>query len=343
MTQQNRYTVALLGGGPRGIDHARAFLENTDRFELAGLCDRDEERLEGLCSLCPDARGHSDPDVMLEELKPDVFCFATPPAIRLELVELGVKHGVKAIAYEKPMAITLAEAKRINDLCNEAGVKTIVSHQHKYGKHWQKVKKIVESGDIGEVHTIHATSKGWLLHYATHLVDYMMFLNGGHRGLWVVGHAHGKNNIETHHPEPDYVMGHMEFDNGVHGIFECGDLAPDMPGENPFWLNAGITVYGSDGYAQVIIGSGWRAVTKSSSGTISGKGSYNVEYDQPLYIRDLADWLDDPAKVHPCNGEVSHHGFQLVMGACLSSLEQRKVTPPVETEDPIIARLAAQL
>lgn len=333
--KKEKYTVAILGCGPRGRQHATAFLDNADRFELVAACDRDTERLQLLTSIREGIEPFTDGERMLSKVKPDVFCFATLPNLRLELVELGVRHGVKAIAYEKPMATSLGEARRIRDLCEKAGVKTLVSHQHKYGSHWRKVKAIIDNGDIGAIHTIHATAKGWLLQYGTHLVDYMIFLNGGHRGTGVVGHVHGKDKLADSHPSPDYAMAHFEFENGVRGILECGTCAPDQPGNNSFWMNAGATVYGSEGYAQVMVGSGWRAVTKSSSGLIEGSGGFNIAKDQPPYIRDLADWLDDSTQIHPCNGEITYHGFELVMGICLSGLERRRVTIPLELPDPI--------
>lgn len=339
----HRYTVAILGCGPRGKNHVEAFLKNSDRFNVVAICDKDPERLKNIASQLNITATYTDAEIMLSQKRPDVFCFATPPHIRLELIKTGIKYGVKAIAYEKPMAISLAEAKEIYELCRKAGVKTIISHQHKYGSHWKKVKEIVDSGEIGKVHTIHATAKGWLLQYGTHLLDYMMFLNGKYRGLWVAGHVHGKEKLSDNHPSPDYVMGQIEFENGVRGIIECGTLAPDQPGENPFWFNAGITVYGSCGYAQAIVGTGWRAVTKSSSGLAQGAGCFDVEKDQAPYIRDLADWLDDPSKVHPCNGEITYHGFELMMGICLSALDKKKISVPVKTNEPIIERLKQEL
>lgn len=339
----HKYSVVLAGCGPRGQQHAKAFLKNSDRFNLVALCDKDSEKLQSLSSTLNIPKMYTNAEEMLSGEKPDVFCFATLPQVRFEMVELGVKHGVKAISYEKPMATSLAEAQRIRELCRKAGVKTIVSHQHKYGSHWQKVKELVDSGEIGKIHTIHATAKGWLLQYGTHLIDYMMFLNGGYRGLWVVGHVHGRGKLSDSHPSPDYAMGQIEFENGVRGIIECGTLAPDQPGKNEFWLNAGATVYGSRGYAQVIVGSGWQAVTRSSSGLICGPGGFNVAKDQSPYIKDLADWLDNPIKIHPCNGEVTYHGFQILMGICLSSLEKRKINLPLKTSEPILERLRREL
>ena len=338
-----KHRVAIVGCGPRGRSHAEAFLEHADRFDLVALCDMDDERLQEAATELNVAAAYADADPMLAEHKPDVLCFCTLPPIRMPLVELGVKQGVKAIAYEKPMATTLADARRIQDLCADAGIKTVVSHQHKYGEHWKKVKQIVDSGEIGQVHTIRASAKGWLLQYATHLIDYMMFLNGGARVEWVVGHVHGGEKLTDSHPSPDYAMGQLGFDNGVRGFIECGTLAPDLPGENSFWKDAGATVYGSEGYAQAIVGWGWRAVTKSS-GFISCEGGFDVAHDQPPYIRDLADWLDDDAKVHPCNGDVTYHGFETAMAICLSSLEHRQVELPMDLPaEPLVERMKAEL
>jgi len=340
------YSAVVLGCGPRGRHHARAFLANSDRFRLAALCDTNAERLSEAAAELGVERTYADGEEMLAAEKPDVFCFCTQPSARLGLVQLALRHGVKAIAYEKPMATSLAEARAICRVTDAAGVKTVVSHQHKYGSHWRKVREIVEAGDIGDVHTIHSTSKGWMLQYATHLIDYTMFLNGGAggaRGEWVTGHIHGRDKLDDTHPSPGYFSGQIGFENGVRGIIECGPLAPDMPGDNDFWLNAGATVYGTHGYARVIVGSGWQAVTKSSGGFVSGEGRFDVERDQPPYIADLARWLDDPAAVHPCNGEVSLHGFELTVGMVQSALDNVKVELPVETDEPILERMAGEL
>src|ERR1051325_4364141 len=121
-----KYRVAIAGCGPRGRDHALAFLKNSDRFELVAMCDLDEERARALADKCRVQRTYTDVESMLSREKPDVFCFATMPAVRLPLVKLGVKHKVKVIAFEKPMAVSVEEARRIRTLCDSAGIKFIV-------------------------------------------------------------------------------------------------------------------------------------------------------------------------------------------------------------------------
>jgi predicted dehydrogenase len=273
-----------------------------------------------------------------------VLCFATLPAIRLPLIELGVKHGVKAIAYEKPMALSLAEAKQITDVCAAAGVRTIVCHQLKYGAHWQQAWEVIHSGAIGDVHTMHATARPSMLRVGTHLVDAMLWMNHGHRGVWVMGQVHGKEAYGEDHPCPDYITGGIQFDNGVRGFLECGTLAPQLMDDDDFWLDGAVTVYGTQGYVRAGIGSGWQAMTKASGGTVMS-GASDLTSQEPRFLRDLADWLDDPQRVHPCNGEVSYHGFELLIGMGLSSLERRQIEMPITPLPtvPVLERLQQAL
>jgi predicted dehydrogenase len=317
---------------------------NKDRFELVGICDKNVERLNALSDTFGLACRYTDAEKMLSEQKPDVLCFVTMPDIRLSLIELGIRHKVEAIAYEKPMTINWPEACAIQRAVKAAGVKTVLSHQHKYGPHWRKAKEIVAGGEIGEVQEVRASSKGWMLHYASHLMDYSMFLAGRDKVKWVVGHAHGRGKLQDNHPSPDYMLARYAFEDGVPGLLECGTMAPTLPpGNNSFWLDAGVTVRGSDGFVQVVVGSGVYARTKASPEPVRVAAAFDPAHDQPLYMRELADWLDDDARAHSCNGDRAFHGFEVFMGACLSALDKRRVDLPMEQDVDILGRMRAEL
>jgi predicted dehydrogenase len=287
---------------------------------------------------------YADADTMLTTEKPALLCFATMPHIRLPLVALGLKHGVKAIALEKPLALSLAEAKQMTERCAAAGVKLVVCHQLRYGAHWQQARDLVRRGDIGAVHTIYATARPSLLRVGTHLVDYMLWMNDGHPGDWVIGQVHGAEAYQEDHPCPDHIAGMVQFRNGVRGILECGTLAPHLMDEADFWGDGGVTIYGSHGYVQAIIGAGWRAVTKTSGGTLLS-GPADPAPQEARHMQALADWLDDPQQVHVCNGEVSYHGLEILFGMALSSLERRQVTLPITPlpEVPVLVQLQRRL
>ncbi len=338
-----RHKAVVLGAGPRGRAHVSAFLQNSERFELTAVCDADVDRMsDALDEMGVKLPVYDNAEKMLEEEKPDVFCFATQPDARLGLVRAALKRGVRAIAYEKPMALSLAEAELICTECNQAEVKQIVCHQHKYGEHWKKAKEIIDAGGIGKIESIHATSKGWFYYFITHLVDYSMWLIGYPDPLWMSGSLRGRSMLLDSHPSPDYVAGRIAFSDGVHALFECGPLAPGRGVDDRFWYDAGVTVYGTKGSVEVVVGRGWRAIT--DSGIYEDRSiSLDEAGDTVPYITELAEWLDDEKAIHPCNGELSFMGFQVSMGIMVSGLEGRIVTFPVDRSVPVVERMRMEL
>lgn len=330
----NKYRVAQVGCGARGKTHIKGFVENSDRFEIVGLCDLNESVMkEAADRYGVHAPLYTDAERMLAETKPDIFCFVTHPDLRLSLVELGVKYQVKGISLEKPMATSLKDARQMRDLCDQNGIKAIVCHQHKYLASMKKLKAIVDSGEIGKIEKIHVGTQAWLSQLGTHYMDYALWINGGKRAKWVVGHVHGRKRLFDGHPSPDFVNGTILLEDRVRLYFECGYLSEQNLAEKDFWTDDRLTVYGSHGYAWAECNGAWAAFTKSTDGQlIKGQGD---EWDkqslviQAPYIRDLADWMDDDNKVHPCNMDISYHGFEILEGLCLSALDNVKIDFPI--------------
>jgi predicted dehydrogenase len=166
------YKVVVVGIGKRGIHHSTTFHANP-RFEVVGICDIDTAKLQSAAGQLGNPMTSTDAAELLAKTRPDVFCLTTMPNIRYPMIKLAVEARVKLIAYEKPIALNLREARQIMELVRNAGVKTVVSHQHRYGAHYQKVKEIIASGAIGRVHMVYGHATGWMLHMMTHLIDYM--------------------------------------------------------------------------------------------------------------------------------------------------------------------------
>ncbi len=321
-----KYTVVVVGMGKRGMHHATTF-HASDRFEVVGICDIDQARLEAAASKLGNLQMSTDAAALAQSLKPDVFCFCTLPTLRLPMIKIGVASGAQLIAFEKPIALSSAEAMEIKKVLDESGVKAVVSHQHRYGAHYQKVREIIASGVLGRVHTVYGTATGWMMHMLSHLIDYMRWYNGGAEAEWVMAQAGGRGKLADVHASPDYIAGFIHFSNGVHGIVECGAGAPDVPEVDYWWRKARIGAQGTDGFAEVLTGGGWRAVTRT--GSFSGPGSMNYDLDMPPYIQDIARWLDDNSQVHPCNFESAYKGHEIMMAFCRSVIEGGQVSLPL--------------
>ena len=117
------YRVIVVGMGKRGVHHASAFAANP-RFQLAGICSRDPQRLAAAAAKLGHVKTSTDPVALASEVKPDIFCFCTPPGVRLPLVEIGIRSGAKLIAFEKPVAMTSAQASRPSSVISTATAST---------------------------------------------------------------------------------------------------------------------------------------------------------------------------------------------------------------------------
>jgi len=327
------YRVLVAGLGKRGLHHATAFQANP-RFQLVGLCDIDRARAEAAAARCGNPETGTDAAEMARRLRPDVFCFCTLPELRLPLIRAGIAGGARLIAFEKPIALSSAEAMAIRSELEAAGVKAVVSHQHRYGAHYRRVREIIAGGGLGRIHTVYATAVGWMMHMASHLIDYMRWYNGEAEALWAMAQAAGRGKLSDNHPSPDYLAGFIQFANGVRGVLECGAGAPDVPEVDYWWRKARIGAQGTEGFAEVLTGGGWRAVTRA--GAESGPGSMNYDLDMPPYIQDMADWLDDDAKPHPCRFESAYKGHEILMALCRSAaLGGQTALPLAEGADEI--------
>ncbi len=333
-----RYTIAQIGCGDRGKIHIKGFLANEKRFEYVGLCDLDEsKRNAAAADYHIKAPLYTDAEKMLAETKPDILCFVMPPHTRLKMVELGVKYGVKGILMEKPMATSLKEARAIADLCRQNGVKATVCHQHKYIPSMQKLKAIIDSGDIGQIGKIHVNARAWMAELGTHYLDYALWAAGGPAGKWITGHVHGRYKLTSSHPSADFGSAVILLDNDVRLYFECGYLSEQNLTDDEFWLDDRLTVYGTHGFVWAEANGAWQAVTKSSGGELL-HGQYRpwVEYMddmQAMYTRDFAEWMDDDTKIHPSNLEISYRGYEMLEAVYLSALDHSRIDLPIADLD----------
>jgi len=75
---------------------------------------------------------------------------ATPHYLHAPAALAAARHG-KAVLVEKPIATTIADADRMIDACEKAGVALSVAFPARYVERTRVVKKMLEDGAIGDV------------------------------------------------------------------------------------------------------------------------------------------------------------------------------------------------
>ncbi len=132
--------ILVVGAGLIGSRHVEAVLAHSE-CELVGVVE-------------PNADLHSDPEIHYFEdmgnvdLPVDGAIIATP-------TDLHHTHGIEAakrgwhLLIEKPVASSPAEAADLVEAVREAGVQCLVGHHRRYHPSIRKLRKIVQSGEIG--------------------------------------------------------------------------------------------------------------------------------------------------------------------------------------------------
>lgn len=138
----------LIGCGFFAINHLHGW-RDAKGAEIVAICDRSNERLTLVGEQFGIDRRYQDAAAMIAHEKLDFLDIATTAPSHRALVELAASHGL-AVICQKPIAPSLEDAKAIVRACEQAGVPLMVHENFRWQSPIQKVKAIVDAGEIGE-------------------------------------------------------------------------------------------------------------------------------------------------------------------------------------------------
>ncbi len=110
------------------------------------------DRLQHLSSLYPDIAAFEDVKAFLES-DLDAVAIATPVKQHYELAKASLNAG-KHTFIEKPMASSSSQCAELLELAEKKGLVLMVDHTFLYSSAIQKIKEIVDAGDIGVIRYI---------------------------------------------------------------------------------------------------------------------------------------------------------------------------------------------
>ena len=344
---RGKYRVAVAGLGARGRAHLQGMMMNPDCFEIVGLYNPGQAKRDAVREQLGLNCFFSSPEEMLKCTRPDVLCFATHPDIRQEYVDLAVRYKVKALSMEKPVALNMRDARKIENDCSTHAIKTVVCVQHKYFTQYRKLKKAVQDQAFGRVTRVVAQTLPWLHILGTHLVEYILWVMDEKGADWVAGHVSGRNKLQDTHVSPDFVMGLIHFPDGLYANLECGYLSEQhLNGE--FWVDNRLTILGEDGYAWAETDGRFGLCAPCTGGRLKVEHEPGMGVQDEIamkdYYYDLYRWLEDDNAVHPTNLGRSLAAYEILTGLCLSGLDNTRVDLPMGDEAfDVIERLKKEL
>lgn len=145
-----KLTIGVIGAGYWGANLVRNF-DALPEFELAYICDLKEERLNRFALTYKNARLSTDPEELFNDPDLDVVAIATPVRSHYALAKRALEMG-KHVFVEKPMTETSAQARELIALARERNLILHVDHTFVYYGPVIKIKEIIDSGEIGDLH-----------------------------------------------------------------------------------------------------------------------------------------------------------------------------------------------
>ena len=147
------------------LDGAWAFLKdasNNPDAEVVGIADPDQEKIDRARKLFPSGvRFYRDYVKMLDELKPDAVISTTPNSQHLEIVRECAKRHVH-VWFQKPMAISGKEAREMERLARESGIKLMINNWTLWSGMAETIFSKVKSGELGKIQRLN-TRNGFTL------------------------------------------------------------------------------------------------------------------------------------------------------------------------------------
>ncbi len=141
--------VGVIGFGYWGPNLVRNFnaIENA---EVLWVADLKEERRVLAQRLYPHIQVTDNPDEVIRDPRVDAVLIATPIFAHYELAKKALQEG-KHVLVEKPLTARSEEAEELVELADQKNLVLLVDHTFIYTGAVQKIKELVESGDLGRI------------------------------------------------------------------------------------------------------------------------------------------------------------------------------------------------
>ena len=345
------HRVTMLGTGLIGLFYTRTLHGRRGRDRVHVVYSRTAERAEAFARENGVPNASTDLEQAIAHPETDVVVVGLPNDLHDQAIELCARHG-KAILCTKPLARTAAEAKRMLDTVERAGVFGGYLEDLVYTPKTLKAARMVEAGQIGQVTWVRSREThpgphsawfwdaeqaggGAIVDLGCHCIEIIRtFVGKGNRPVEVVCWT----DTLVHPIEADdNAIALIRFESGAIGQFEVSwtfrggmDLRDEVAGtEGTIWLNHFLRT----GFEAFTSGAGGGYVAEkaeTASGWLFPVGDEVSELGYVDMFTDMFEAIDGDRAPR----ETFYDGYVVnaIIDACYRSAESKR-WEPVELED----------
>lgn len=277
---RDKVNVAVIGAGRIGQVHAENIAFRLRRANLCGVASGTRELAER-CSLAAGCKPYFDYHQLLDDPNVDAVCICSASTQHTRQMIEAAQAG-KHIFVEKPIDIDLGRIDEALTAVRKAGVKLQVGFNRRFDTNYMRVRKAIETGEIGETHIFHivsrdpepppahysATSGGIWMDCAIHDFDMARFLIGNEVDeVFAYGAVRISPEI-AQYGDVDTSVVMLKFRNRTIGTID----------------NSRRAVYGYDQRCEVFGSAGSISINNSYPNTAIVSTAHHIQRDLPMHF-----------------------------------------------------------
>ncbi len=155
--------TAVFGTGFMGRVHTEG-IRRLGNVEIVAIAASSQEKARKFADEVSVEGATGDYQTLLKDPSLDAVHVCTPNALHFPMAMAALEAG-KNVLCEKPLATTVAEAEQLAAKAKEKNLANCTFHNLRYYPMVQQMRRLRESGELGEIYVVQGTySQDWLLY-----------------------------------------------------------------------------------------------------------------------------------------------------------------------------------
>ena len=155
--------------------HVSAY-EKCEKIKLVAAVEIDHSREQIFKNQHPTIPVYKSISDLFKTHQIDIVSICTPTKIHFSIFNEIIRHPIKAIFCEKPLASTIEEAKEILNTTKDKNIVLAVNHTRRWDSNYILAKNLIEEGRIGKIKAVNAFYPSQIYNIGTHLFDTIRML-----------------------------------------------------------------------------------------------------------------------------------------------------------------------
>ncbi len=200
--------VGVIGAGSISDVHLEAYVKN-ENTTLVAIADINETRAQEKAEKYGAAKVYNDYQSLLADKDIDAVSICTWNNLHAEM-SIAALHAGKHVLVEKPLAMTVEEADKIEEAVRKTGKILQVGFVRRHASNTKIIEEFIQKGELGEIYYAKATCLrrlgnpgGWfsdiersgggpLIDLGVHVIDICWYLMGRPKVVSVSGNVYNK-------------------------------------------------------------------------------------------------------------------------------------------------------